>query len=493
MISLQDFLDPQLSLSTQAFVRIAYGVLLMGTLLMALPHWRRFFISERWGGYAQSAWDVDVIQNRIMSLFVMGLWLTCAVLIMTGWWSVWATLLNLILCRYFFVRMRWKGVLRGMGAPGFMTYWLAAAVFLLEYTSHYAPALMSLALLVLQVDFAFIMLSAGIYKLTAGYPRNHGMELGLANPQWGYWWRFYSKLPPSHWLFKTMNHLAWTTEIVAAILLLIPSTRFLGGLLIILSFFFIATQIRLGFLCEMVMVCALLYFEPGSPADQWISFIVSPAASSTAPAIGSLPLVNTILAVVLWAYLIILPLAHAGLFYNFYARRRLPRPLQRALEAYTNFFGIIIWRVFSVDVVNFFIRIYHRRRVDQAGERALVSQSGLEGGLRYNHVAESITLTSLFTTLKYYPSNSDIFIERLLRYARTVACPADSVLEFEYVSICKTAEGFEFVPVAEYTVDPGAATVHENILSDVVSVRAAHAASPVYEGARPGSYAPLKG
>jgi hypothetical protein len=195
---------------------------------------------------------------------------------------------------------------------------------------------------------------------------------------------------------------------------------------------------------------------------------------------------------VLLAYLIILPLAHAGLFYNFYARRRLPHTLQRALEAYTNFFGIIIWRVFSVDVVNFFIRIYRRPRVYKAG-RTLISQSGLRGGLRYNHVAESITLTSLFTTLKYYPSNSALFTERLLRYARTVACPADSVLEFEYVSICKTEEGFDYVAVAEYTVDLRDATVRENILSDAVSVRAAHAVSPVYEGARPGSYVPLKG
>ena len=46
---------------------------------------------------------------------------------------------------------------------------------------------------------------------------------------------------------------------------------------------------------------------------------------------------------------------------------------------------------------------------------------------------------------------------------------------------------------AEYTVDLKAATVRENILSDAVSVRAAHAVSPVYEGARPGSYVPLKG
>ena len=43
-----------------------------------------------------------------------------------------------------------------MGAPGFMTYWLAVAVFLLEYSATFAPQLSALSLLVLQIDFAMI-------------------------------------------------------------------------------------------------------------------------------------------------------------------------------------------------------------------------------------------------------------------------------------------------------------------------------------------------
>ena len=504
----QDFLHPQISVQTQAFFRMAYGLLLAATLLWALPHWRRFFLSERWGGYSKSARDVDFIQNPIIAPILGAVWFLCAVLITLGWWSIGAAFLNLLLCRYFFVRMRWKGVQRGMGAPGFMTYWLAAAVLLLEYTLKYAPSgeLRSLALLVLQVDFAFIMLSAGIYKLTAGYARNHGMEGGMVNPEWGYWWRFFARRSPHSWIFKILNQLAWSTEVFAGMLMLIPQTRFLGALLILFSFIFIATQIRLGLLCEMVIVCCLLFFYPGSYGDQFLSAIM-PAASaassyaitSEAPAAvavgGRLALFNQLLAAALRAYLVLLPLSHAGLFYNFYARKRLPAPLQRALEVYTNFFGIIIWRVFSVDVVNFFILIHRRPRTDDGGggERDLISRYGLGGGLRYSHVGESITVTSLFTTLKYYPSNDELFRERLLRYAGTLACPEDCVLDFEYVSVRKAEDHFDFVTVAEYTVDPYAGTIEERVLNEIVSVRAAHPASPVHEGARPGSYAPLKG
>jgi hypothetical protein len=483
-----DLLPHPLSPGVQAAFRAGYGLLLLGTLLLALPHRRRFFVSERWNGYAGSSRWTDAIQNPAACPVILTGWLLSAALIATGTLTLAAAGINLLLCRYFFVQMRWKGILRGMGAPGFMTYWLAAAVFLLELTGRYAPGAGGLALLTLQVDFACIILSAGVYKLSAGYAKNEGMEYGLVNPEWGYWWRTYARLSPRHPLFPALNHLAWATEIVAAILMLFPPTRMCGGLLIAVSFAFIATQIRLGLLCEMVMLCGLLYVTPGSMIDGWLGALVS---SPALPGVAAASSRVVGLEVALWGYLALLPLAHAGLYYNLYARRRLCWPLQGALEAYTGFFGIIIWRVFSVDLVNFFIRIYRRPR--EAEARILLTEYGWRGGVRYSHVGESITLTSLFTTLKYYPGDAALFRERLRRYARTVACPADALLIFEYVSITKHESCFVFEPVAEYEVDALAERVAERVVRSDISVRAAHPASPVQTGARPGSYAPLAG
>ena len=181
----QPFLHPELGLEVQLFIRMAYGVLLCGVLLLALPHWRRFFVSERWGGYAQSIWDVEIIQNPIVFPIIMTLWFVCGVLIAKGQWTPWPAVLNLVLCRYFFIGMRWKGLLRGMGAPGFVLYWGGLSVALLEYCLRYAPDMRSFVLQVLQVDFACIYLSSGFYKFSAGYPKNHGMELGMVNPSVG--------------------------------------------------------------------------------------------------------------------------------------------------------------------------------------------------------------------------------------------------------------------------------------------------------------------
>ena len=482
---------PDLSVGTQAFIRVAYGVLMLGTLLWALPQWRRFFVSERWGGYAESSREIDLIQNPFGAVLIAVVWFSSVTLLTLGYWTTLAALINLILCYYFFVRMRWKGILRGMGAPGFMAYWLAAVVFLLEYALHHQPSLMPLVLLVAQADFAFIMLSAGIYKFNAGYASNHGMEGGMVNPQWGYWWWIYQKVSPRHPLFPFLNHMAWSLEVIAGVLMLLPPTRFIGALLMLGSFVFIATHIRLALLCEMVIVCCLLFFYPGSYGDRVISFLVPSVA---VPAVVPLPNVfDKLIEIFLWLYLVLLPLAHAGLFYNFYKRRSLPAVIQRALETYTNIFGIIIWRVFSADHTNFFLRVYERPRAGGNSERAVVSRFGISGAsLRYNHVGESIVLTTLFTTLKYYPSNNKIFHERLLRYARTVKLAPDSILDFDYVTIRKADDRFEFVTVATYTVDAAAGTIDENLFDPSFSVRATLSGSPVHEGVKPGSYVPLK-
>ena len=484
---------PALSAQAQMFVRTAYGLLLLATLVWALPHGRRFFLSERFGGYAEVDRWRDVVHSAAAYPFLIATWIGCAVLIVIDRFTVPAALVNVVLCRHYFIRMRWKGVLRGMGAPGFMTYWLGVAVLLLEVTTRYAPSARPAALLALQVDLALIFVSAGVYKVSAGFARNDGMELGLANPAWGYWWRRYKDLPPSHLLLRVLNHLAWSTEIAAAILCLVPATRTLGGLLLIATFFFIATQIRLAFLCEMVMVCGVLYFAPGSGADRFAASIVAPFgdAAIAAPAVpDAFPALTGLLTAALFGYVALLPIVHAGLYYNFYVRRPLPGGMQRLLDRYANLFGIIIWRVFTADLVNFLIRIHRQDRV--TGDRVLFSRYGLSGGLRFSHVAESITVTCVFTTLKYYASNTALFEQRLLRYARTLPCDGDHLLVFEYVSLVKGPSRFEFVPAAEYVVDLRDGSVRRTVLRADVSVHAPHAGSPVHEGATPGSYLPLE-
>jgi hypothetical protein len=461
------------------------------TLGAALPHARRYFRSERWGGYAESSPSVDAIQNPIVGSMLLVAWVAAALCLVIGRFVLAGATINLLCCYYFFIRMRWRSVLRGMGAPGFIAFWLGAAVFLLELTSRHAPELRGLALLTMQVDFAGIMLTAGLYKLFAGYRHSQGMELGMVNPEWGYWPEFWAKWRPSHPLFRVLDEMAWGTEVTCGILMLIPATRMLGGLGILLSFIFIATQIRLGFLCEMVILCCLLFFGMGTAAEGWLLSVLPATAGQLTTAGTPLPApVQAAMAVCFWTYIALLPLVRTGMFYNQLRHRSLPAPLQQMLDGYANFFGLILWRVFTADVVNFFVRVWEESGPTAA--RRLISDYRKTGPFRFSQVAECVTLTSVFTTLKYYPSNRALFVGRLLRYARTIPCESSSRLIFEWVNVAAKPERFTFVPIAEYAVDVNKGIVTDTVLSDAVSVHGVPSVSPVHEGVTPGSYAPLE-
>lgn len=465
---------PHVSTAVLDLLRAAYGLILLGSLLQALPHWRRFFLSERWGGYGASSPEVDAVQNPVVMPAVLAAWLGAGVCLAAGIWSVPAALLNAVLCYYFFIFMRWRGLLRGMGAPGFMLWWLGTAVLLLEYTRPRSASLASLALLAAQVDFAIIMITAGIAKVFGGYARGHGMELGLANPMWGYWWARYGGLAPSHWIFRAMNHLGWSVEIAAGVLMLIPATRALGGFMILASFVFIAGNIRLSLLCETVILCCLLFWPV-------------PSAAAGLPSVpAGWP--DRALEWGLWAYIALRPAALAGLSWNYYGRRSLPAPLQWALDRYANLFGIILWRVFTADIVDFYIRISRRPR--GGGPRTELSRYDRPWDLRFNHVGEAITVTSLFTALRYFPDRKGQFEEKLLRYAGTLGLPAGDEAVFVLVALRKESAEFEHVPAIEFFVDPASKTVLESRLDEVAMKAWAGSGSAVLQARGPGSYAP---
>ncbi len=480
---------PELSLPVQHAFQSINGMLLLLVLGHQLaPHWRRLLTSDRWGGSAQSGFVTDLLHRPALAPMILVSWAGCAVALICDWQSILASAINVALCRYYFVAMRWRGVGRGYGAPGFMTYWLSVAVLLLAVARLHAPSVQPLAIFWLQVDLALIIFSSGIYKLRSGYRLGEGMDYGLVNPMWSYWPDFFRKLPTSHPVFRFLNQSAWISQLVSTVLMLLPVTRWLGGLAEMATYLFIATQIRLGWLAEQMMLTGLLFFTVGSPAGRWWDAHWSVPGQFTGASHGASAILVISLQTLLWLQLILTPLCHAGLFFNYYGRRRLPAPLQRLLDAYANFFGIIIWRVFSVDHLNFHVNVHHA--APAGGTRILLSKWSAPGDLRFWHVGEAITVTSLFTTLKYYPADSALFRDRVFRYAQTLSCPAGHDLIFSYHAIRKVDGRYADRLVCEYHVNPRAKTMRIIALEEDFSAAAAHGTSPLHPGTRPGSYAP---
>lgn len=412
---------------------VFFALLWLLTFMGILPHWRRFFLA-----YAPNE------EKRKIHLF---LWLISVVLLFFPQCSFLASAVNLLYAHHYFIRSRWSSLLRGMGAPGAMLFWLSGAAFLLELTRVMDPDAQGFAVRILQIDFALIMLSSGVSKFSSGYLQGEGMEYGLVNPMWSYWPGFYRKFRADHWVFKGMDHAAWLAQLTAGLLLLTPNGGIWGAFLIFVGFLFIATQVRLGFLCESVMLAALLFIDPPSPN------------------------LGSVLDIPLSFYCFLRGLGLIGQWYNYFSRTSLPSFFQSALDRFASLTGLMLWRVFTVDSINFIIQV--------RGER---------DPSRFKQVAESITLASLFSTLKYQPA---LFEDKLRRYARTFG-KNEGIISFDYLSISKIEGRFKFDLVAEYSVDLVSGAVTERVNSGALNPRIPHPSSIVHPCSAPGSYAPVR-
>lgn len=458
--------DPEI----HGIYRVGLATILLLFYLQTLPLVRRFFVSERWGGYVEASPFPDRLHHPVVMRGIYALWGLSLLGLFFQATALFAALINFCFTRNFFIAQRWKGLARGLGAPGFIANWSSMALLLLETFECFWPASTPLALLTLQVDFALIILAAGIYKFTAGYPKNEGMELGCVNQQWAYWKGLYEKLGPRHPIVHFLNQTAWFTEILAAVLMLVPQTRAIGGALLMMIFLFIATQLRLGFLCINVVCIGGLYLHGWDTGPNTLSLGAHPMAE-----LGLL------------LYLALLPFAYGGMYLNFYGQRRLPDLLQVLLDRYTNLFGMILWRVFTQDVINFTINIH---AVGKDGSRRSISDFRPFKSWRFGHVAECITVTTLFSALKYFPSQPHIFEQRLKRYGNTLDLHPGETLVFEYISIQKDENAYRYPKVSEFHLDPVSGTIEEKTLDPNFCVRSKAKASPVMEAAKAGSYAP---
>ncbi len=172
--------SPGISPAVADALRIGCGVLMLITLIRLVPDARRYFLSERWGGYGERGWRVDLIQNPVVLPALLIAWIGACIALAAGRYPTIAAAINLGCCYYFFIAMRWRGVLRGLGAPGFIATWLAAAVLLIELTRRHIPELQGLALFALQIDFAPDLPGGRRLQASGGLPqrRRHGARHG---------------------------------------------------------------------------------------------------------------------------------------------------------------------------------------------------------------------------------------------------------------------------------------------------------------------------
>lgn len=476
-----DFIEKWGNLDTLCLI---CGVIFFLDLMAFLPF---FYV-----GFAKTEKE-KFVPDRNGYLITLGLgWMVSAVLIAScgGWIRLAGTAFIWAVFRHYFIQRRWNSVRRGFGAPGFMSHWTAFYLLIIQLgqaidsSGFLAQRFLTMA----RVDFAVIMICAGAYKYLIGYAHSDGMEYGRVNPFWGYFWRKFKGRSPSGLYVQFTNFCAFGLEILAGILMLLPGFEVVGALIITFSFFFVACYIRLGRLAYL-MASLPMIFCPKFLGESHLGF---ESFASVSP--GTI----TLLSYLVTAYIVVLPFVKINQYVNLFMNKSLPQPLGSWLSAYANWVPITIWRVFTPDVTNFFVRIY-RVSPDGGPDQAILDETRYalfdwhDAGMkmRFCHVTESIALTSVFTTLKYFPSNRQLFNEKLLTYTRSVQHdlePKAQMFRYEYVAIFKEKDHFEFTPVVNFWVDLNSEQVWEKKIFEDFDYSKPSRYSPVREAIAPGSY-----
>jgi hypothetical protein len=464
------------------------GVLFLVDLLCFLPYANVCLGAGYWGA-----------RHTAVVRFVVPIWAAASIALILGVYPLIAAFALWLVFRHYYIAHRWKNPFRGGGAPGFMSHWVVMYLVCFELARllDASGRLTSAVRLMSNVDLSVILLCSGTYKALSGYLRGEGMEYGLANPFWGYWFGWFRKRRPSHLAFRLQDIWAPVAQVITGVCLLLgasttflPQLRPLGAAFCILSFAYLLPTVRLGRLAVLMMIPPLWFLPELGVA------LPEPLARAL-PGVAAPEAVRWALEAATIAYLVILPFVKVMQYLNLFAKIELPWPLQPALTWFANRVPIIMWRVFTPDVTNFFIRIYRIDRgtgeatplVHEATTYAYRDLGRWRRSMRFLHVTESIALTTVFTMLKYFRSQRALFEDRLRAYAATLGEPG-AVLAFEYVAILKGERAFEYLPVTRFTVDLVSGEIVETRLVPDFAYEAPAKYSHIKETAGFGTYAP---
>tara|TARA_Y100001980_G_C14555172_1_gene343167 strand:+ start:4693 stop:6126 length:1434 start_codon:yes stop_codon:yes gene_type:complete len=455
-------------------------------LLIDLANYTLYFNVYFGQGFEVKKWW----NNKKILIIIYITWLLSSLFMIINVGGFLPILLLYIICRHYFVNGRWRSLFRGGGAPGLMSHFILFYLLLYELSFIIDKTfdLSSYVTMMLRVDFALIMLCAGVYKALSGYFDMNGMEYGMVNPAWSYWHKYLKLISSDNKLWHIQNLFASIGEIFIGISLLIPSLASLGASICIFSFLYLIPILRLGRLAFLMVIIPLLFLKDfGLYELSTSNFNFNDKLNYIL--LESFP-------VFAYGFCFLLPIIKIMQYYNLFLDRRFPKSLQLIFDRIALFYPIIIWRVFTKDVINFFIRISQIDKTTNI-EYPIINENttynycnwdNIKLKFRFLQVTESITIVTIFNFLKYYPSKKDIFKKRLLQYTSTLPINFKRNYRFTYISINKKNGVFTFSPTGYFDVDLINGKIVETIYGNNQKIINRSSKSPLRESIGFGSY-----
>lgn len=395
--------------------------------VLLIPNYKLIFSEKKFGGYL----DRKKMSLKFESELVTVVWILLNFLLLLEIEIIYTSFMLLLFCYYYFILHRFTSISRGMGAPGYFTFFINKINFLIILASEYFPNSLNYLVNFISTEIGLIFVVSAVYKIKSGYLTDRGINIGLVNPQWSYFPNFWQKISPFSIKFKILNFLSIYMELLGGIFLCIPKTQIAGFTLITLTFLAVATTVRLGVLCIQIILSVSIVF---------INTLET----------KNLTYRHDVLKIILFIIIIAEIISYLVNFMILTKEYNFKFIIRRFVQLMNKYYGISLWRVFTSDITSIYVEVYAKNKF---GEYKLLSEWDKWNCFRYRNVGESITITSIFTTLKYFPADSNLFENKLLTHSYSIK-HYDFIKYKVYYIDSNIAHSFhEFVLISHFNVN----------------------------------------
>tara|TARA_Y100001970_G_scaffold294294_1_gene449955 strand:+ start:24929 stop:26380 length:1452 start_codon:yes stop_codon:yes gene_type:complete len=400
--------------------RIICGIWFLIDLLSYLPSFFRYFGTQ----YQPNSF----IKNPLISKIVILLWfISCLNLILPGNSLLGAALLS-FLFRYFYIYSRSSNLFRGGGAVGMYPTFIINTIFLIElgYIFNFSEIYFTFVILIMFIHLGITIFDAGLYKCLNGYYNGHGIEYALNNHLWTYWAPFFNKYKIHNILWKIANIFISSFQVIIGILLINPFTVILGIKLLSFGFIFLGIFLKLGTLPFLIGSYQILLpdfslfnnysFESYINHSTYLYYKLNIFNYNQ-------NLENFLIFIFLFL-LFLYFLVQICIYINFYFKYKFNFFIQILIDFLSLYSPILIWRVFSADVVNLLVNVYEINNNEKIRLNSEFfynkNAKNFFAKFRFFHVAESCVLSSIFNSVKYNENNLISAKQKLIRYTKTL-------------------------------------------------------------------------
>lgn len=271
--------------------------------------------------FAHKPWVIVASIILFFIFIITHLFLFCMPLLLLTWIS--------------FIRDRFKSISRGLGAPGYFSFFTILSISILEFANSieffnntFYLNIYTVFISIVYAEFGFTFLSAGLFKLIDSKENSLSFAMGMMNPMWS---KIHSQFQIIRKFEVPINYLGPINQLIGGGLILsgVFALQTIGLIIIVLTFLFITPLCKLAWLCPSISILSLYL-------------------------LSNLATFNLINLYIFYLFIMLRGILFAQLFIEYFSNNSLQLHFfSRVINKYRKLMGVIIWKVFTYDIVKY--------------------------------------------------------------------------------------------------------------------------------------------